>query len=305
VRDDDFRLPEVKVGTWEGFVMINPDPDAEPLEDYLGEIRDHFARWDLEHRFVQAHVTKIIRANWKVAQEAFCEAYHVGGTHPQGLPYLGDFNTQVDIWENHARAITPGGTPSPQLDWEPTEDEILAYSLDARVDEEPFISIGEGETARSASAARAREQWRPTVGDQVDTWCDAEFMDSIDYTVFPNFHPWGAYNRIVYRFRPNGDDHRSSIMEVLFVAPFDGERPPPAPVRALSADEPWTDAPELGLLGKIFEQDTFNMARVQTGLESMQKPGISLGNYMESKIRWIHAKLGEYVEGTPVEVRRG
>ena len=34
-------------------------------------------------------------------------------------------------------------------------------------------------------------------------------IDNFDYTIFPNFHPWGSFNRIVYRFRPNGDDHRT------------------------------------------------------------------------------------------------
>ena len=42
------------------------------------------------------------------------------------------------------------------------------------------------------------------------------------YTVFPNFHPWGMYNRIVYRFRPNGDRHDQSIMECMFLSPFTG-----------------------------------------------------------------------------------
>ena len=37
--DDDFHLPECKVGTWAGFVFINPDPDAEPLDDFLGDLR--------------------------------------------------------------------------------------------------------------------------------------------------------------------------------------------------------------------------------------------------------------------------
>ena len=120
---------------------------------------------------------------------------------------------------------------------------------------------------------------------------DAELMDSIDYTVFPNFHPWGAFNRIVYRFRPNGDDHRSSIMECIFLAPFSGERPPNVPVHFLEEHETFTDAPELGMLGKVFNQDLFNMARVQQGLETTRKPGVTLGNYQESKIRWLHDKL--------------
>ena len=87
-RPDDFTLPECAVGTWAGFVFINPDPNAAPLEDHLGEIIEQFEVWDLGNRYVEAHVSRIINANWKIAQEAFCEAYHVNATHPQILTYL-------------------------------------------------------------------------------------------------------------------------------------------------------------------------------------------------------------------------
>ncbi len=292
-----FSLPEAKVGTWGGFVFINPDPEAEPLADFLGDLPRHFERWPLESRYIQGHVQKVVRANWKIVQEAFCESYHVGATHPQALPYLGDVNSQVDIWDNFARVITPGGTPSPQLSWDPTDDEILRYMLDIRVDEENFISLAPGQDARTASAAAARERWRGVVGDGVDQWSDAEFIDNIDYTVFPNLHPWGAYNRIVYRFRPNGDDHTSALMDVFLLAPFAGERPPPAATTVLSADDEWTDAPELGMLAKVFQQDAFNMPMVHKGLTQTVKPGVTLATYQESKIRWLHQRLGEWVEG--------
>jgi phenylpropionate dioxygenase-like ring-hydroxylating dioxygenase large terminal subunit len=299
---DDFHLHECQVGTWAGFVFINPDPDADSLESFLGGMVDQFAIWDLEHRYVEAHVSKVIEANWKITQEAFCEAYHVSGTHPQILPYLGDTNSQVDVWDTFARVITPGGTPSPLLDWKPTEEEMLRAMLDVRVDQVPPLPLSDGQTARAVAAGASRERWRPIVGDRVDQMSDAELMDSLDYTLFPNFHPWGAFNRIVYRFRPNGDDHRTSIMEVLFLAPFKGERPPPAPVHRLSVTEPWTNAPELGMLAKVFDQDTFNMAKVQLGLETTFKPGVTLGNYQESKIRWLHQLLGQWVEDDTVRV---
>lgn len=296
VRDDDFCLPQVQVDTWAGFVFVNPDPDAEPLATFLGELPEHFAGWDLGAARVEAHVAKVIHANWKVAQEAFCEAYHVGGTHPQVLAYLGDLVTQVDVWENFSRAITPGGVPSPTLHWTPTEDEMLRAMLDVREGEPLPVDIPAGARMRAVAADLARNRWRQMAGDRVDTMSDAEMMDSIDYTVFPNFHPWGAYNRIVYRFRPNGDDHRSSIMEVFFLAPFTGERPPPAPVRWLTDDEPWSTARELAMLGKVFDQDTFNMANVQRGLEATRKPGATLAQYHESKIRWLHQRLTDWVE---------
>jgi phenylpropionate dioxygenase-like ring-hydroxylating dioxygenase large terminal subunit len=297
VEAEQFGLPEVSVGTWAGFVFINPDPGAEPLSEYVKELAEQFEGWDLASYYKEVHVAAVVPANWKIAQEAFCEALHVNATHPQILPYLGDTNSQVDIWENCARVITPGGTPSPLLRWEPSENEMLRAMLDVRLDEELPVTLAESQTMRSVAADMTRDKWRPIVGARVDTMSDAELMDSIDYTLFPNFHPWGALNRIVYRFRPNGDDHRSAIMEVIFLSPFVGERPSPAPVRWLGENESWTDARELGLLGKVFEQDVFNMGSVQLGLETTSKPGVTLADYQESKIRWFHVKLTEWVEG--------
>jgi phenylpropionate dioxygenase-like ring-hydroxylating dioxygenase large terminal subunit len=297
VDDEAFALPEAKVGTWGGFVFINPDPDAAPLDEFLGDLPAHFQRWDLENRYMQGHVHKVINANWKIAQEAFSESYHVNGTHPQALPYLGDTNSQVDIWDNFSRIITPGGTASPLLGEGVTENDILRYMIDTRIDEDVYVELHDGQSARESSAIAARERWRGVVGEQVDTWSDAEFIDNIDYTLFPNFHPWGAYNRIVYRFRPNGDDHRSSIMEVFLLSPFKGERPRPAKTTYLDADDSYTEATELGMLGKIMDQDLFNMPKVQKGLEQTAKPGITLATYQESKVRWIHTLLGQWVEG--------
>ncbi len=297
VDDAAFSLPQVKVGRWAGFVFINPDPDAGSFEDFLGDFPWHFDRWAMDERYIQGHVHKIVPANWKVAQEAFCESYHVAGTHPQAVPYLGDVNSQVDIWENFSRVITPGGIASPLLAWEPTDEDILRYMLDIRVDEESFVAVGADQTARAASAHAARERWRPVVGDLVDSWSDAEFIDNIDYTLFPNFHPWGAYNRIVYRFRPNGNDHRTAIMEIYLLAPFSGERPKPAKVTYLDIDQPFLDAGELGMLAKVFEQDRFNMPMVQKGLEFTPKAGCTLADYQESKVRWLHDLLTRWVEG--------
>jgi phenylpropionate dioxygenase-like ring-hydroxylating dioxygenase large terminal subunit len=300
---EKFGLPEVQVGTWAGFVFVNPDPDAAPFSEFISEMAEQFEVWDLGNRYKQGHVAKVISANWKVVQEAFCEAYHVNATHPQILRNLGDTNSQVDIWENCARVITPGGTPSPLLGYAVSEDEMMSSMMDVRHDQEPPSPLPEGVTARAAGAAGARTQWEKVVGPEwASRLSDAELMDSIDYTLFPNFHPWGAFNRIVYRFRPNGDDHRSAIMECILLAPFQGERPPPAKIHWLTDDEVFSDAKELGMLGKVFDQDLFNMPNVQLGLETTQKPGITLANYQESKLRWLHQKLGEWVgDGTEGE----
>ncbi len=287
-----FNLPELPVATWEGFVFINPDQNCAPFDDFIKDLDEQFQRWKPATLYKAAHVAKVMPCNWKIAQEAFCEAYHVNGTHPQILRSLGDVNSQVDIWENCARVITPGGTSSPLLDYEVSDQEALRANLDLPHDAD-VPEIPEGMNLRQYLAERSRENLRPVAGTRVDEYCDAELVDSIDYTLFPNFHPWGAFNGINYRFRPNGNDHRSAIMECIMLAPYEGERPPPAPVVWLEEDQSWSSA--LGFLGKVFDQDAFNMPRVQEGLESTYQTGVVLSGYQESKVRWLHHKLTEWV----------
>ena len=293
VRNEEFSLPEIPVDTWGGWVFINPDQNCAPFADFIRDLALQFERWDLSKLYKQAHVAKIMPANWKIVQEAFCEAYHVSGTHPQVLKSLGCVNSQVGIWENCARVITPSLTPSPLLDYEVTAADVVRAMLDIP-EGQPAPELPDGMTPRAWSAATARESLRADAGDLVDVYCDAEMVDNFDYTLFPNFHPWGAFNRINYRFRPNGNDHRSAIMECMMLAPFQGERPEPAAIRWLEPDEPWSAA--LGFLGRVFDQDAFNMPKVQLGLEATYKPGMTLANYQESKVRWLHHKLGEWVE---------
>ena len=39
-----------------------------------------------------------------------------------------------------------------------------------------------------------------------------------------------------------------------------------------------------------------DMPKVQQGLESTYKPGVTLASYQESKVRWLHHRLGEFIE---------
>lgn len=288
---DAYRLPKVHVGRWGGFVFVNPDPDAEPFETFLGDLPEHFERWPLEDRFIQGHVEKKLRCNWKVAQEAFMEAYHVVATHPQMLPGIGDANSQYDAWANFSRAITANMTPSPHLTSQPSEQKQLDSMLSPAIDAPSPLRVPEGMTARQTLAAGSRQQLGPVVPD-AEHLSDAELVDSFYYSVFPNFHPWGAYNRICYRFRPNGDRPDESIMDVFMLAPFAGERPPPAETLRLDFDDPWTlAAKQVGSLANVFMQDTFNLARVQDGLEAAAHDEVTFAAYQETKIRHFHQLL--------------
>ncbi len=75
-------------------------------------------------------------------------------------------------------------------------------------------------------------------------------------------------------------------MHVMMLAPWpEGKpKPPPFPTRFLAADDHWTQAPELGSLAKIFEQDTGNVPQVYRGMKTKQPPSIWLSGYQESVI---------------------
>ena len=111
----DSALPEARVDTWHGFVFVNPDPHAGPLDDFLAGLEDHFAAYPFEQRVKIAHVEKIMPVNWKACQEAFMESYHVVATHPTLMDYLGDANTRYDTYLNFSRAISPQAVESPHL----------------------------------------------------------------------------------------------------------------------------------------------------------------------------------------------
>ena len=295
------RLPEAKVRIWGGFVFVNFDPDYEPLESYLESLPEHFASFNLEDRYVAAHVAKIMPCNWKLAMEAFVEAYHVSIAHPQVMGYYGDTNTQYDVWpgvRHVSRMISVQGVPSPSLKGVPAERTIEEMHRDVPFFAGKPIVVGEGETARGKLAERAREKISRSIGRDMSALSDSESLDLIEYTLFPNMVPWGGQALpITYRFRPNGDDPESSIMEIMFLfsnAP-DGSHLAPAKMTMLGPDQTWSDAPELGSAAMVADQDTDNLMRVQKGLRASRKPGVTLARYQESRIRHFHDTLDAYL----------
>ncbi len=273
VRADVATLPQAKVATWGGFVFINPDPDAISLQDYMGPAMiAHYAKAKLQNRYKQADVVKVIRCNWKVAMEAFLEAYHIFSTHPQLLLAGGDLaDVRYDVFGNWGRLGHVGVSGS-----SPHRGFVLPKELAL-------------ETWRKVADFN-REYLRGLIGDEVEQYSDAELNEQSFNNLFPNFSPWGGWARIVYRFRPNGDNPDECLMQTMLLAPWpEGKpKPPPKPTRHLGADDHWTDAPELGTLAKIFEQDCGNIPHVQTGLKTKQPAYVWYSGYQESIIRNFH-----------------
>ena len=75
-------LSPIRCDTWEGFVFINLDSEGtQSLGDYLGPVKDRLKNIPFSSYPYTARVGSMIDANWKLAIEAQCEAYHVRALH--------------------------------------------------------------------------------------------------------------------------------------------------------------------------------------------------------------------------------
>jgi hypothetical protein len=122
-------------------------------------------------------------------------------------------------------------------------------------------------------------------------------LDGLVYNVFPHFAPWGGYMpNIVYRWRPWGDpDHCLMEVRILVRVPEGQPRPHGVPMKMLGTDQKWTEAPELGVLGHVFEQDMDNLPFVQEGLKVSKNGEVQLGDYQEIRIRQFHQTMDKYL----------
>lgn len=291
-------LAPVKVDHWGGFVFVNLDPQAPPLEQFLGVLCDHVSSDYFAMRYIGAHVAKVINCNWKVGLEAFLEGYHVAEVHPQALPFTGDTNGQLDVWPPHiSRMIANVGLPSPRMENQPTPAETATALRAFLASDMGAVDVVE-QDPRKVMATAIRALLKNVTGIDHDRVSTSEIIDAINYHVFPNFMPWTGFGTpIVYRLRPLGKDPDHSILEVylLYATAPEAPRPDAVETNWLAPDDSWTAAPELGGLGAIFDQDERNFLLIQRGLKAGGCPTFSPSDYQESRIRFFHETLNSYM----------
>lgn len=292
VSDENFGLDEIACGTWGGFVFIHMGEKPPPLADQLEVIPEHFKLWPMDDRYVALHTQKVLPANWKMAMEAFLEAYHVLETHSQAVYTAADANAQYDIFgANVSRFIHAIGVPSPHLKQELSEA-VLFGKLGRNPEQLP-----QGASARAEHARLLREELGTAFGTDLSGVSTTEMMDSIEYFLFPNafFFP-GISIRLCYRFRPLGVDETLHEILVLQPLPASGERPPPATPIRLGVEDSYTTIPDFAL-AEILDQDTENLKLQRDGAKASRKGAQTLGNYQEARIRQMHLTLDQYLAG--------
>ncbi len=296
-------LPEARVARWCGWVFVNMDPNCEPFETYAAKLIEHFGTsFDFANRYVTFHAVKEVACNWKVCMEAFSEGYHVIATHPQILEFTGDANSEYSVWDDSpyvSRFVNGFGVQSPHLSDTLSPQQVVDAYLEfaARMPRGSGLTVNDDANPRALVAAILRTGMSARLNTDLDALSDSEVLDAILYHLFPAFAPWAGLGQpLVYRWRP-GRTPDTCFMDVWRLAPVpdSGEAPAPAVCTRLTLDQSWKEAPRMGGLADVFEQDMENLPMVQAGLKSTGKRGVSFGNYQEARLRQIHQMIDQFI----------
>lgn len=293
------RLAECRVAERFGQVWVNLDRGARSLEDHLGRAEPLLASLELERTQVNWWRDVRIGANWKIALEAFMEAYHVLQTHPELADGAiddeydaGAYEYDLDERRGHGwirdfpRSPLAGRSPARMLvlnnrilhtgveGWCTSRQMEIMEDLWARVpgelDEEQFIP-----TCFDALRADAAARSTPL----------PERMGLPLAYVFPNLALINNFgNTMLYRFRPDPTEPEACTWEIWSLS---------IAAEPASARPVLEHLPDQSELPPVYAQDAGNMERQQLGLHSASFTAMRYSTRYEPLIPAMHRRLDE------------
>ena len=301
LQKDKAGLRQARVESWNGFIFVNFSAQGPGLIDYLEVLPEHFRNWDLTGWYVHTHVQKRLPGNWKLAQEAFMEAYHTPVVHPEMTHVVSDVNMQHDVFSDHvSRDLCAMASPSPTSTLEQSQQDLLDKML---VGDRSAVAakaqVPEGKTARWVMAKQLREQMSKEFGLDYSNRSVPEMIDSLKYNVFPNLFLYPSVGLpLIQQFRPDGDDHDRCLFDqmVLRPKPTDGSSYEVAEVVRIEEHESYSVAKDMDpFLAHVLDQDTNIMRWQREGMYASEKGAETLSIYQESRIRHVHQTLDKYL----------
>ena len=249
-------LTRVRCEAWGGWLFINADLDATPLQDYVQRLAPQLAQFDLDSLVLIDRYSYDCACNWKILMDAFAENYHFVSVHrgTVGLPgpkcAVEHRGTVMALYENgHSRNILPWNDG-----FEPRES----------ASQETGFSMGMGGIADIES-----------VGPIPRTFITA-------FTCFPNLTtPVYANGFPLLLFWPTGIN--TSRMDVVWMGMPHGETELPVA---------WKD--KIAQFNIILDEDLTYLPSVQKSAESPAFRSI-LVNYQERRIYHAHEQIDRVI----------
>jgi phenylpropionate dioxygenase-like ring-hydroxylating dioxygenase large terminal subunit len=296
LQPDDINLVPVRCEVWGGCAWINLDEHAPPLRQCIEPVATTLDAWKVESLRTEWWYACRLPVNWKLAQEAFVEQYHVVQTHPQ-LVIPGMRYSRRDGEPFDARAFVDA-----EIAYLRTMSEGMAGMVHAS-----DVRIAEGlrDMELRGDPANAMASWYRALNDAVTTSHRAAGHDMPDLNrleargvnepmgyCFPHYFVLPMYSSASsYRFRPLGPE--VTLMEIWSLTrfPHGTEREPPTPPEPWECDDPrWPPIPT---------QDFSNLPRQQQGLHARGFEYMRLSEQMEGHISNFHRVIDGFLAGLP------
>lgn len=292
VATGDTDLTPVQCETWGGCAWINLDRQAPPLRDCIEPFATIMDGWKVESLRTEWWYACRLPVNWKLAEAAFMEQYHVVETHPQ-LRNAGRYAMRqppIDVAEfiesdiGYLRTMSDGMAGMVHRD-----DVAIAEALRG--------------TPLPDEPATAMAEWQRVLNDAVVAWHRAQGHDVPDLNdleargqaepmgyCFPHFFVLPMYSSASsYRFRPLGPE--ATLMEIWSLTryPEGQERPPPAPPEPWECDDPrWPPIPA---------QDFSNLPRQQRGVHANGLDFLRFSELIEGGVANFERTVDGFVAG--------
>jgi phenylpropionate dioxygenase-like ring-hydroxylating dioxygenase large terminal subunit len=305
-------LKPVKLDTWAGWVWISMNPDIEPLLDYLAPVPGLYRNFEFERCRIGWYKTVVAPCNWKTVIDAFNEAYHTEGTHPQLIKYgvaqkvpavafgrhtslrvsRNDTSTEGSILKQtkrdlrkHLHAI--GQELYSTLHALYTEHFVRAA---ARLAEELPEDAPAGDVMQAFKRFH-REEMEKTGAHWPDKLTDAEVTEAGGtWHIFPNTIVLAAYDGALwYRLRPNGDSPDSCLFDIWWLGRYAPGKEPPI------QHDFYASPAEFAGQNRFLEQDFGNLEQVQKGMKSRGFTGGRTNPFQETAVSHLHEVLYDYL----------
>lgn len=300
LNESDIGLAPCRFELWAGCVFINFDDEAPPLAECLGSVTEILDARHIDKLKVEWWCSTVVPANWKLAIEAFMEAYHIMRTHPQLQKIMPAGRNEYDSRGEEEAA----GASSPKE----FIDAIVHYLVELRRGMGGLVDGYEAAIAENLkdmdlpdSVPEAAQAFAYRFNQEITEQGRARGLPVPDlnqvaksqalnaiYYMFPNFFVLTSFSAMMsYRVRPLGPE--SCLFEVwsLTLAPEDEEREPPL--------ESTPVAPDDVRIPEITRQDFSNLASQQLGLHNFEY--MRLSKKVEGTISNYQRLIDGYIRG--------
>ena len=286
-------LVRVRCEVWGGCVWINLDPAAPDLRACIEPFASIADAWKVSAMRAEWWHAFALPVNWKLAQEAFLEQYHVIETHPELV-------IPKRFAPRERAAFDPAVFVDAELHYLHVMSEGMAGMVHAN-------DVAVAETRRHVELPSdpegAMAAWHAGLNDAVVAWHSERGADIPDlndlvargigetmYYCFPHYFVLPMYSSAsAYRFRPLGPEE--TLMEIWSLTRYPEGEEPPAP----EAPQIWAhDDPRVP---PIPTQDFSNLPRQQRGLHNAGFEYMRLSEGIEGGIANFERTLDGFLAG--------